>query len=87
MQSKAARTEVDRNYEEFRKILPDLLKKAPGKYVVLHGGEIAEFFDTFGDALRYGQGKFGKDKFSVQEVTSRSVSLGYHSYALHQHPN
>ena len=85
MQAKAARTEVDKNYEKFRMILPDLLKKAPGKYVVMHGGEIAEFFDTFGDAVRYGQGKFGKDKFSVQEVTSRSVS--YHSYALRQHPN
>ena len=85
MQAKAARTEVDRNYEEFRKILPDLLKKAPGKYVVMHGGEVVEFFDTFGDAVRHGQSKFGKDKFSVQEVTSRSVS--YHSYALRQHPN
>jgi hypothetical protein len=60
MQSKAARTEVDRNYEEFRKILPDLLKKALGKYVVLHGGEIAEFFDTFGDAVRYSSLRAGQ---------------------------
>jgi hypothetical protein len=87
MQVEAGETEVDRNYKEFRKVLPDLLRRAPGKYVVMHGGELVEFFDTFGDAVRHGQGKFGKDKFSVQEITSRSVSLGYHSYALHQHQN
>jgi hypothetical protein len=85
MQAEAGETEVDKNYKDSREVLPDLLRKAPGKYVVMHGGELVEFFDTFGDAVRHGQGKFGKDKFSVQEIPSRSVSLGYNSYALHQH--
>ncbi len=83
---KTPQTEVDTNYEEFKKILPDLLRKSPGKYVVMHNGSVTESFDTFGDAVRYGIDKFGTNLFSVQEVTSQSVSLGYHSYALYQLP-
>ena len=83
---KTPQTEADTNYEAFKKLLPDLLRRAPGKYVVMHNSEVAESFDTFGDAVRYGVDKFGRNKFSVQEVTSQSVSLGYHSYALYQSP-
>ena len=54
MQAETPQTEVDRNYEEFKRILPELLQRSPGKYVVMHGGEIAKELDTFGDAARYG---------------------------------
>jgi spore cortex formation protein SpoVR/YcgB (stage V sporulation) len=87
MASKSPQAEVDRNYEEFKKLLPDLLKSYPGKYVVIHSGELSETFDTFGDAVRFGVEKFGKEKFSVQEITNQNVSLGFHSYALYQHSN
>ena len=87
MQAETPQTEVDRNYEEFKRILPELLQRSPGKYVVMHGGEIAKELDTFGDAARYGLEKFGPDEFSVQEVTSQSMSLGYHSYALYKPSN
>jgi hypothetical protein len=84
MPEKSMQNEVDRNYEEFQKALPDLLKTVPGKYVVMHEGRVIESFDTFGDAVRFGHSKFGSEKYSVQEVTSHAVSLGFHSYALHQ---
>jgi len=87
MLAETPQTEVDRNYEEFKRILPDLLQRSPGKYVVMHDGEIAKELDTFGDAARYGLEKFGPNKFSVQEVTSQTVSLGYHTYAMHKPAN
>jgi len=87
MLGETPQTEADRNYEEFKKLLPDLPGKAPGKYVVMHAGMVTETFDTFRDAVRYGQDKFGKDKFSVQEIMSQSVSLGSHAYALSQSPD
>ena len=80
-------TEVDRNFEEFKRILPDLLSQYPGKFVAMQSSAVVEAFDNFGDAARYGIGKFGRDNFSVQEVTSQNISLGYHSYALYQYPN
>jgi hypothetical protein len=74
--------EVDKNFTAFQKMLPELLKTHPGKYALMHGKEIVEFFDTFGDAARFGQEKFG-DIFSIQEVTSRGVNLGFlASYAM-----
>ena len=51
MLAETPQTEVDRNYEEFKRILPDLLQRSPGKYVVMHDGEIAKELDTFGDAV------------------------------------
>jgi hypothetical protein len=73
--------EVDTNFEAFQKLLPELLESQPGKFAVMHQGKVAEFFDTVADAVRYGRATFG-DTFSIQEVTRRSVNLGYHSYAL-----
>jgi hypothetical protein len=87
MLAEIPQTEADRNYEAFKKILPDLLAKVPGKYAVMHAGEVSETFDTFRDAVRYGHDKFGKEKFSVQEITNQSVSLGLYSYALYQYTN
>lgn len=85
MAERAHQAEVDRNYETYKRELPHLLASAPGKFVLLHDGEVAETFDTFSDAVKFGNTAFGTGKFSVQEVTSEQVSLGYHSYALHQH--
>ncbi len=74
-------SEVDKNFEAFQKRLPEFMASHAGKFAVMHNGEVAEFFDTVGDAVKYGRNVFG-DSFTIQEVTSRSVNLGYHSYAL-----
>ncbi len=76
-------TEVDKNFAAFQRMLPELLKTHPGKYALMHDKEVVEFFDTFGDAARFGKEKFG-EIFSIQEVTNRGVSLGiFASYAMH----
>lgn len=80
-------TEVDRNFAAFSKRLPELLQSHPGKYTVMHEGEVVDFFDSLGDAVKFGRAKFGDLNFSVQEVTRRDVTLGFHSYAVYQHSN
>jgi hypothetical protein len=79
--------QVDRNFEAFEKLLPELLQSHPGKYVVLHDARVVDFFDTLGDAVKFGHARFGDANFSVQEITRRGVNLGFYSYALHQHAN
>ncbi len=74
--------EVDRNYVAFSRELPVLLKTHRGKFALMHHGAIAAFFDTLADAVRSGTLKFEDRDFSVQEVTDRSVNLGFFSYAL-----
>jgi len=76
-------SEVDRNFAAFQQRLPELLKTHPGKFAVMHNGEIVEFFDTLGDAARFARSRFGgPGSFSIQEVTSRNVNLGCHAYAV-----
>lgn len=79
-------TEVEKNFAVFQRMLPELLNSHPGKFVVLHDGEVVDFFDTLRDAVRFGAAKFGDQNFSIQEITRKTINLGYHSYALNHHP-
>jgi hypothetical protein len=83
--AQAHQKQVDENFAVFTKLLPQLLKSHPGKYAVMHAGEVVDFFDTISDAVRFGHAKFGDTNFSIQEITTQNVTLGFHSYALYQH--
>ncbi len=64
--------EVDRNFEAFGAMLPDLLKDHAGKYALLRDTKLIEKFDTAGDALIYAQAQFPDGLYSIQEVTGRT---------------
>lgn len=74
---------VDKNYEAFRQVLPNIVKDHAGQFALLHSGEIVEYFDTANDAAKTGKHLFEDGEFSVQEVTNSPVNLGYFSYAQH----
>lgn len=80
--------EVERNFAAFQEKLPELLVTHQGKYALLHRGEVIEFFDSVGDAARYGMAKYQKpSEFSVQLVTGQNMNLGHYSYAVHHLSN
>jgi hypothetical protein len=83
----AMNTQVDKNFEAFQKLLPGLLPIHAGKFAVMNDGKIAEFFDSLSDAIKFGHAKFGDANFSVQEVTSQNINLGFYSYALYHAAN
>jgi hypothetical protein len=87
MAAHAHQREVDQNFDAFTKLLPELLKSHAGKYALMHSGKVVDFFDTVSDLVRYGHSKYGDMNFSIQQVTSQHINLGYHSYALHQPTN
>ena len=74
-------TEVDRNFDAFRGMLPDLLQKAPGKFALLHKQGLVELFDNSVTAVIAGIQRFGEDAYSVQEVSDQPDDLGFYSYA------
>jgi hypothetical protein len=82
--AQAHQKQVDENFTVFSRLLPGLLKTHPGKFVVMHDGKLIDYFDTVSDAVRFGHAKFGDMDFSVQEITPEKITLGFHSYALHQ---
>ncbi len=75
--------EVEKNYVAFKAHLRELLETHPGKQALLHDGKIVEFFDTFSDAIKFGNAKFGAGHYSVQEIKNRPAELGWHSHAVH----
>ena len=77
-------TQADINYEAFKKLLPELLQSHAGKFALMRDGSIVNYFDTLADAAMAGVTQFGAGSFSVQEITSKEINLGFYSYALHK---
>ena len=74
--------EVDRNYEAFERLLPELLTTERGKVALMRSGRIVDFFSSEALALAEGRGRFPDGLFSVQEVTDRPADLGFFSHAI-----
>lgn len=77
----AADTEIDRNFEAFRSLLPGLLQAAPGKYALMHAQRVVDLFDSSKSAVIAGLQQFGDGQYSVQQVTEQADNLGFYSYA------
>jgi len=86
--SEKHQSEVERNFAAFQEKLPELMATHPGKIAVMHRGEIEGFFDTVSDAVQFGLSRFGAlGAFSIQEITSKNINLGYHAYAMFDLPH
>ena len=76
------RTEVDKNYQYFKSKLNEWIENYSGKFVVIRSQKEQMFLDTFDDARKYAIDKFKDGIFSIQEITTRNVDLGYISANL-----
>jgi len=61
----------------FRAHRDELIGRARGKYVLIHGEEIVDFFENQTDALTKGFRKFGNNPFLVKLVTEVEVPLNF----------
>ena len=77
----AQQEEVDRNYEAFKKMLPDLLESNPGRTALMRHGKVIACFDTDRDAIEAGRIFYEDRRFSIQEITRRRIDLGIFSRA------
>lgn len=80
MDRDAQRQEVDANYDHFARALGNLLPEHLGQYAVIKSREIIDFFDSPGDAYRFGLNAYGPQGFSIQEVTDEPIDLGFFSH-------
>ena len=55
MSTEKQQLEVDRNYEVFRALLPDLLKTDVGRFALMQNREVIACFDTSRDAMQAGR--------------------------------
>ncbi len=80
-ESSKGRSEVARNYQAFVRKLPELLSTHRGKFALMHGAKVVDFYDGAGDAYKAGVKQYGEGAFSVQEVTDLRADLGFFSHA------
>lgn len=77
----AKRDAVAANYEAFEQMLPDLIRDASGKFVLLKDRRLIDIFESASAAHAAGTARFDDGLFSVQKVKEGAVSLGFFSYA------
>lgn len=81
MPASSQQQEVDRNYEAFKEMLPDLLRTDENRFALMNDRKVVACFDTSRDAMQAGRALLGGKRFSVQEITRRPIDLGYFSHA------
>ncbi len=72
---------IEKNLKVFKENLPNLLKTEQGKYVLLSDEKIVGVYDTVRDAKTTGDKFFERENYSIQQVLSTPINLGYFSYA------
>ena len=73
---------IERNFQFFQSVLPDLVKDHQGRYVLLRHEEIVGIYDTVHDAQMTGKKFYADNLFSVQKVETRPIELGIFSHAV-----
>jgi hypothetical protein len=74
--------EVDRNFDEFRKMLPQLLATHRDKYALMKSGKILGYYSTANDAAEAAATFIPDGLYSIQEVTDASINLGFFTHAV-----
>jgi hypothetical protein len=75
------KAEVDANYDFLQRHLADYLPDREGQYALLRNRGLVGFFEKPGDAYREGLARFSDGLFSIQEITTEPLDLGFFSYA------
>lgn len=79
---KTTQDEVDQNFEEFEKLLPNILPQHRGKFALMRDGKITGYFSSAADARSAADLAFKDGLFSIQHVTDSSINLGFYTDAM-----
>ena len=60
---------LERERQTYEAKKPELLAASPGKFVVIHGDQVAGVWEPQDDALRAGYEGFRLEPFLVKEIT------------------
>jgi hypothetical protein len=74
------RSEVDRNYDAFVRVLGGILFEHRDQLALMRDGQIVGFYDTPKQALKAATEKFSDGIYSIQEVTDEPIDLGFWSH-------
>jgi hypothetical protein len=65
---------LEKEFATYQARLPDL-KEHEGKYALIHGEDIADFFSTYEDAIKAGYQRYKLEPFLVKRVLTTEPVL------------
>ena len=74
--------EIEKNYQFFKQILPELETEHIDEFVLIRKQKIIGFYPSLIEAQLAGLGKYTDQLFSIQEVRNKPVELGFFRYAV-----
>lgn len=77
-------TEIESNFEYFKNIVTDYVESHEGEFVLLHNQKVISFYENAYLAAIEGYKRFSDGSFSVQEVTTKPLDLGFYSHVASQ---
>jgi hypothetical protein len=83
MTSERQRLEVDRNYDEFMRLLGTMLPDHRDELALMKDGRVIGFYETPRRALEAASELVPDGIFSIQEVTDEPLDLGFWSHVGH----
>lgn len=73
--------EVEQNFLAFQGVVGSLLPEHEGEYALMRDGKVVEVFGELVDAVVAGHSRFPDGMYSIQEVTTKPLDLGFYSHA------
>ncbi len=59
---------LERELAVFNQKLPEFKAEHEGKFVLIHGDDVVEFFSSYDDAINAGYSKFRLEPFLVKQI-------------------
>lgn len=81
MSTSAIDSQIDVNYDLFRRNLSEFIRSQAGRIALLRNGALVDFFDDVAVAGCEGAARFEDGLYSLQPVIDEPVDLGFFSHA------
>lgn len=73
--------EIEKNFAAFQSVVGNLVPEHEGKFALMRNAEVVAVYEKLVDALLAGHTDFQDGMFSIQEVTTKPLDLGFYSHA------
>lgn len=74
--------EIDRNFDALQRKLSQYLPLHEGSFALMRDEAVVAFYKSLVEAERAGTTGYGDGVFSIQQITSEPVDLGFFTYAF-----
>ncbi|MDB5692478.1 MAG: hypothetical protein JWO81_1541 [Alphaproteobacteria bacterium] len=73
--------EIERNYVAFQSAVAELSRQHEGEFALVRDGSVVSVHKELIDAAVAGQSSYPDGMYSIQEVTTKPLDLGFYSHA------